>query len=60
MNLEARTLTEDALIAAIEELNTRLVKDQMELVTDVSLYKARLVGKNFKPKTDMPCKKVFS
>lgn len=60
MYLEARTLTEDALITAIEELNKRVTKDYIELVKDVTLYKARLVGRNFKPKTDMPCKRVFS
>lgn len=59
MYLEARTLTEDALIAAIEELNKDLAKEHMELVRDISLYKARLVGRNFKPKTDMPCKWIF-
>jgi hypothetical protein len=48
-------LTEDALLFAIDELNKAIRKDKIELVSDVKLYKPRLVGRNFKPKTDLPC-----
>jgi hypothetical protein len=53
--LEARTVTEEALLIAIDECNARLRKSGVELAREVSLYKVRLVGRNFKPKTDMPC-----
>jgi hypothetical protein len=56
VELDARTLMEDALLIAIDQCNALLEKSSIELVKDLSLFKARLVGRNFKPKTDMPCK----
>jgi hypothetical protein len=36
-----------------------IVAQNIELVANLSLYKARLVGWNFKPKTDMPGIRFF-
>lgn len=47
---------EEVFIIAIENINQRLIKSGIQLDNDLILYKPRLTGKNFKPKTDMPGK----
>lgn len=53
--MRASTPMEEALLLAIDALNLQLIPTRgLALRRESSLYKPRLAGKNFKPKSDLP------
>ena len=60
IHIKPSTLLEDVLSTVIEDLNKKLVSKSMKLSTEIKLYKVRLTGKNFKPKTDLPGNYLFT
>ena len=56
IHVQAHILLEDVLPIAIDQVNQQLVNKNVALDKDIKMYKVRLAGKNFKPKTDMPGK----